>query len=92
MITQGPQRAAGFLRFFASTGTTRRSGERTNSLAFVETQVRGCAYHARPRTWLERRSAKRSVYVNGAVWLTLIIALSALAAHFAASDGAGFAP
>ena len=46
----------------------------------------------RPRTWLERRSAKRSVYVNGAVWLTLIIALSALAAHFAASDGAGFAP
>jgi uncharacterized hydrophobic protein (TIGR00341 family) len=46
----------------------------------------------RPRTWLERRSAKRSVYVNGAVWLTLIIALSALAAHFAASDSAGFAP
>ncbi len=46
----------------------------------------------RPRTWLERRSAKRSVYVNAAVWLTLIVALSALAAHFAASDGAGFAP
>jgi uncharacterized hydrophobic protein (TIGR00341 family) len=46
----------------------------------------------RARTWLERRSAKRSVYVNAAVWLTLIVALSALAAHFAASDGAGFAP
>ncbi len=39
----------------------------------------------RPRTWLERRSAKRSVYVNAAVWATLIIALSALAAHFAAT-------
>jgi len=46
----------------------------------------------RPRTWLERRSAKRSVYVNAAVWLALIIALSAIAAHFAASDGAGLAP
>jgi hypothetical protein len=43
----------------------------------------------RPRTWLERRSAKRSVYVNAAVWLVLIVALSAIAAHFAASDGAG---
>ncbi len=43
----------------------------------------------RPRTWLERRSAKRSVYVNAAVWLVLIVALSVIAAHFAASDGAG---
>ncbi|XBQ15865.1 MAG: TIGR00341 family protein [Oceanicaulis sp.] len=40
----------------------------------------------RPRTWLERRSAKRSVYVNAAVWLVLILALSALAAHFAATS------
>lgn len=46
----------------------------------------------RPRTWLERRSAKRSVYVNVAVWLVLILALSAIAGHFAASDGAGLAP
>lgn len=46
----------------------------------------------RPRTWLERRSAKRSVYVNAAVWLALIIALSAIAAHFAASDGSGLVP
>jgi uncharacterized membrane protein len=44
----------------------------------------------RPRTWLERRSAKRSVYVNAAVWLiTMILRLTALAAHFAASGGAG---
>lgn len=41
----------------------------------------------RPRTWLERRSAKRSVYVNGAVWFGLIAALSLLAAHIASSSG-----
>lgn len=41
----------------------------------------------RPRTWLERRSAKRSVYVNGAVWFGLIAALSGLAAHIAATSG-----
>lgn len=39
----------------------------------------------RPRTWLERRSAKRSVYVNAAVWIALIAVLSALAAHLAAT-------
>ncbi|MHA6288491.1 TIGR00341 family protein [Maricaulis sp. CAU 1757] len=33
----------------------------------------------RPRTWLERRSAKRSVYINLAVWAALIIALTSLA-------------
>ncbi len=43
----------------------------------------------RPRTWLERRSAKRSVYVNAGVWITLIVILSALAAHFAATGGEG---
>ncbi|MCR9128242.1 MAG: TIGR00341 family protein [Alphaproteobacteria bacterium] len=43
----------------------------------------------RPRTWLERRSAKRSVYVNAGVWLVMILALTALAGHFAA---AGTAP
>ena len=43
----------------------------------------------RPRTWLERRSAKRSVYVNAGVWLVMIAALTALAGHFAAS---GVAP
>jgi uncharacterized hydrophobic protein (TIGR00341 family) len=40
----------------------------------------------RPRTWLERRSAKRSVYVNGGVWLVMILALTALAGHFAATS------
>ena len=43
----------------------------------------------RPRTWLERRSAKRSVYVNMGVWITMILLLSALAAHFAATGGEG---
>jgi len=38
----------------------------------------------RPRTWLERRSAKRSVYVNAGVWLTLIVLLSVLAVRLAA--------
>jgi uncharacterized hydrophobic protein (TIGR00341 family) len=33
----------------------------------------------RPRTWLERRSAKRSVYINLAVWAVLIVALTGLA-------------
>ncbi|MEQ8405316.1 MAG: TIGR00341 family protein [Oceanicaulis sp.] len=42
----------------------------------------------RPRTWLERRSAKRSVYVNAGVWLVLISILTALAAHFAATGAA----
>lgn len=42
----------------------------------------------RPRTWLERRSAKRSVYVNAGVWLVMIAALTALAGHFAASGAA----
>jgi len=37
----------------------------------------------RPRTWLERRSAKRSVYVNAGVWVTLILILTALAVHLA---------
>jgi len=37
----------------------------------------------RPRTWLERRSAKRSVYVNAAVWVALILVLTALAMHLA---------
>ena len=42
----------------------------------------------RPRTWLERRSAKRSVYVNAGVWLVLIAILTALAGHFAATSAA----
>ncbi len=46
----------------------------------------------RPRTWLERRSAKRSVYVNAGVWLTLVIVLSILAVRVAAGDGAGLLP
>jgi len=33
----------------------------------------------RPRTWLERRSAKRSVYINLSVWAVLIVALTGLA-------------
>ena len=35
----------------------------------------------RPRTWLERRSAKRSVYVNAVVWVILIVGLSFAAAR-----------
>lgn len=35
----------------------------------------------RPRTWLERRSAKRSVYINAAVWAVLIVALTAVAVY-----------
>ena len=46
----------------------------------------------RPRTWLERKSAKRSVTVNVAVWFVLIIALSGLAVQLAAQDGAALAP
>ncbi len=46
----------------------------------------------RPRTWLERRSAKRSLYVNAGVWLVLIVALSALAVRLAALDGHSFTP
>jgi len=38
----------------------------------------------RPRTWLERRSAKRSVYVNAAVWIVCIVVLTALAVRLAA--------
>ncbi|WP_417470679.1 TIGR00341 family protein [Maricaulis sp.] len=37
----------------------------------------------RPRTWLERRSAKRSVYINAAVWAVLIVALTAVAVYLA---------
>lgn len=43
----------------------------------------------RPRTWLERRAAKRSVYVNGGVWAAMIIALTMIAAHFASQPAAG---
>ncbi|WP_375284976.1 TIGR00341 family protein [Marinicauda pacifica] len=43
----------------------------------------------RPRTWLERRAAKRSVYVNGAVWAVLIIALTLIALHFASQPAIG---
>ena len=38
----------------------------------------------RPRTWLERRSAKRSVYINAAVWAVLIVALTSLAVYLTA--------
>tara|TARA_R110000868_G_scaffold2321_1_gene17159 strand:+ start:21709 stop:22734 length:1026 start_codon:yes stop_codon:yes gene_type:complete len=39
----------------------------------------------RPRTWLERRSAKRSVYINAGVWAVMIVALTALAMYLAAT-------
>lgn len=39
----------------------------------------------RPRTWLERRSAKRSVYINAAVWATMIVLLTLLALRLAAT-------
>ncbi len=35
----------------------------------------------RPRTWLERRSAKRSVLINAAVWAVLIVALTLVAVY-----------
>ncbi len=35
----------------------------------------------RPRTWLERRSAKRSVYINAAVWAVLIVVLTLVAVY-----------
>ncbi|WP_421791752.1 TIGR00341 family protein [Hyphobacterium sp.] len=40
----------------------------------------------RPRTWLERKSAKRSVFVNYAVWAILIVALTVIAWRVAAID------
>ena len=39
----------------------------------------------RPRTWLERRSAKRSVYVNLAAWIVMIALLSALAVQWSST-------
>lgn len=41
----------------------------------------------RPRTWLERRSAKRSLYVNAIVWVILIVGLSFAAARLANVPG-----
>lgn len=43
----------------------------------------------RPRTWLERRSAKRSVYINLAVWAVLIVALSSVAVLLTAQPVVG---
>jgi uncharacterized hydrophobic protein (TIGR00341 family) len=40
----------------------------------------------RPRTWLERKSAKRSVFVNYAVWVILITALTIAAWQVAIHD------
>ena len=40
----------------------------------------------RPRTWLERRSAKRSVFVNYAVWVVCIAVLTAIAWRIAPVD------
>ena len=43
----------------------------------------------RPRTWLERRSATRSVYINLAVWAVLIVALTGLAVLLTVETGEG---
>lgn len=40
----------------------------------------------RPRTWLERRSAKRSVFVNYAVWVACILVLTLTAWRIAPVD------
>ena len=83
-----PAAAAGLL---AGSGEWALAGRAALLLAINVTAVNLAALlvyflkGVRPRTWLERRSAKRSVYVNAAVWLVLIIGLSALAAHLAAT-------
>ncbi|MEE2525039.1 TIGR00341 family protein [Hyphobacterium sp. HN65] len=53
-----------------------------NLAALFTYRVKG----VRPRTWLERKSAKRSVFVNYAVWAVLIIVLTVVAWHVAARD------
>ena len=87
-----PASAAGLL---AGSGAWELAGRATLLLSINVVAVNLSAlmvYYfkgVRPRTWLERRSAKRSVYVNAGVWITLIVILSALAAHFAATGGEG---
>jgi uncharacterized hydrophobic protein (TIGR00341 family) len=53
-----------------------------NLAALITYRLKG----VRPRTWLERKSAKRSVFVNYAVWAILIIALTVTAWRVAAID------
>lgn len=57
-----------------------------NLAALFTYRVKG----VRPRTWLERRSAKRSVFVNYGVWAVLITALTVIAWRVAAIDAANF--
>jgi uncharacterized hydrophobic protein (TIGR00341 family) len=53
-----------------------------NLAALFTYRVKG----VRPRTWLERKSAKRSVFVNYAVWVVLIVALTIAAWQVAIYD------
>lgn len=82
-----PAAAAGLM---AGAGETALAGRAALLLAINVVSVNLAAlivYWAkgvRPRTWLERRSAKRSVYVNAAVWIVCILALTALAVRLAA--------
>ncbi len=82
-----PAAAAGLL---AGAGETALAGRAALLLAINVVSVNLAAlivYWAkgvRPRTWLERRSAKRSVYVNAAVWIVCIVVLTALAVRLAA--------
>jgi uncharacterized hydrophobic protein (TIGR00341 family) len=57
-----------------------------NLAALFTYRVKG----VRPRTWLERKSAKRSVLVNYAVWAVLITALTIIAWRVAAIDAPVF--
>ncbi|PWE17975.1 TIGR00341 family protein [Marinicauda salina] len=85
-----PAGAAGMLAGAGEWGLAMRAGllllinvVSVNLAALIVYYLKG----VRPRTWLERRSAKRSVYVNAAVWAAMIVALTAIAAHFAAQPG-----
>lgn len=55
-----------------------------NLAALFTYRVKG----VRPRTWLERKSAKRSVFVNYAVWAALIIILTIAAWQVTVHDAA----
>lgn len=56
-----------------------------NLAALFTYRVKG----VRPRTWLERKSAKRSVFVNYAVWVVMIVILTVIAWWVAGIDAIG---
>ena len=64
------------------------SSESSPPALLLEALHTGCR-RIRPRTWLERRSATRSVYINLAVWAVLIVALTGLAVLLTVETGEG---